>query len=230
MRLPSAEIELRARGRFDLAAIVRAQPSHRLAPFVWRSGAWPALLRAERLPQRGVYLLRVRPRPGGVALRATGVDANQVEVLAPLAARMRRALRLDENRARTLRGTTLFEDLVKAIACSEAPAIGAVERLGRLGSPCPANRRLRAFPTAAQILRAGVRRLRRQTGLGPAGTSIVALARGVERGTLDLGALEDAAAGMAPAALARRLRCLPGVGTTAAANLHFFLTDLRRQR
>jgi hypothetical protein len=95
------------------------------------------LRRAEELPDGTVHLLEMRPERNGVFLRATGPGASSGTVPASLAARVRKALRMDEDfrafhrlcRARPelrhiarlglgrmLRGTSLFEHLVKAIA------------------------------------------------------------------------------------------------------------------
>src|SRR5437867_5612165 len=135
--LKTAEITLSARGRFDLRATVLSYGYYQLPPYRWEDGPRQVLRRAEQLPDGSVYLLEVRPAPGGVRLRVTGKDADDLVVLAPLAARMRKALRLDEDfrefhrlcrrepwlrpiarlgLGRMLRGTSLFEDLVKAIA------------------------------------------------------------------------------------------------------------------
>ncbi len=133
----TGEIILPARGRFDLRATVLSYGYYQLPPFQWEDGARPVLRRAEQLPSGDVYLLEVQPALRGVRLRVTGKGAENLAVLAPLGARVRTALRLDDDFAafhrlcrgdpwlepiarlglgRMLRGTTLFEDVVKAIA------------------------------------------------------------------------------------------------------------------
>src|SRR5262249_41809415 len=130
------EILLPARGRFDLRATVLSRSHDELAPFRRQDGARPLPQRAQELPGGAVYHPAVRPGGGRVVLRVTGEDASEIEALAPLAARVRRSLALDLDLApfhrlcrgdpllrpavslgmgRLLRGTSLFEDLVRSL-------------------------------------------------------------------------------------------------------------------
>jgi 3-methyladenine DNA glycosylase/8-oxoguanine DNA glycosylase len=223
---PSADIILPARGPYDLRATVLSHGGWRLPPWSWTDGARPSLRRAEVLADGGVRLLAIRPAPDGVVLRVTGRGAAEPEVLAPLAARVRTALQLDTDLrpfhrwcrtqselrpaadlrlGRFLRGTTLFEDLVTTIVCQRAPR--HAERLGLLGPRCPADRRLRAFPTPERLAEVGVRGLR-LLGLGAASAPVVRLARDVASGRLDLFALERASL--------RSVRAVPGLDASAA--------------
>jgi 3-methyladenine DNA glycosylase/8-oxoguanine DNA glycosylase len=235
MHRPSADIFLPARGRFDLRATVLSYGDWQLPPYRWEDGARPVLRRAELLGRR-IYLLAVSPAAGGVTLRATGPNAGEAEVLVPLAARMRKALRLDEDLApfhrlcraepalrpvarlglgRLLRGTTLFEDVVKAIAWTNTTAPAAVatlERLGRLGTRCPADRSLRTFPTPAQLVRASERHLRDDARLGCRAAFLVALARDVAAGACDLATLDAGAHRLATDDIVRTLRRIRGAG------------------
>ncbi len=216
MRLPSAEILLPARGRFDLRRIVLAD--HGPPPsWTWRDGTRAVLRRAEPAADGRVYLLTIRPTPGGVVLRVTGRDASEAEILAPFAARVRRALVLD-GRAR-LRGTSLFEDVVAAICRDDPgqdrPPLAILQRLGRR---CPAAPRLRTFPLPAAIARAGIVRLR-SAGLGARAIRVVVLARALVRGDCDLARLDDQALRRSTPALARALRRIPGVDAAAAGLL-----------
>src|SRR5262249_43277087 len=178
--LERAEIVLQARGRFDLRATVIANACHELPPFRWRDGPRPVLERAEELPGGSVLLLAIRPAPGGVVLRVTGQDASEIEVLAPLAARVRRALALhlglgpfhrlcrrdpllrnvaSRGLGRLLRGTSLFEDLVMAIACTGTPwarTARVTTGIAAFGRPCPAAPGLRTFPGPRALARADV--------------------------------------------------------------------------
>lgn len=241
MAIATTEITLPARSPFDLRATVLSHGYWQLAPWAWRDGARPVLQRAERLNDGSVHGLFIRPAPNGVVLRVTGPDADQIERLAPLAARVRRALRLDEDLrpfdrlCRTdatlrpvaraglghlLRGTTLFEDVVKAVAWTNTTwpsAVASIGRLGVMGSRCAARPGMRAFPEPAQIARAGSAGLRERARLGYRAAWIHALALGTTDGTWDLGALEASAARLSSSALARRLRALPGVGSGTAA-------------
>ena len=212
--MTTAEMLLLAADAFDLRATVLSHGGYLLPPCTWTGGARPTLQRVERLEDRGIYLVRLRPAPkgDGVVMRVTGPDADQVESLAPLAVRMRRVLQLDERfdafrtvcrrqpalrpiaqlgLGRMLRGATLFEDIVNAIAPTTA-----IGRLGQLGSPCAASRRDRAFPTPAQIVRAGEDVLRDRVRLGSRAKLIGRLAREVCEGLRDLEQLDAQAARM----------------------------------
>src|SRR4029453_10188855 len=89
MALERAEIVLPARGRFDLRATVVGRGHQPPPPYRWHEGRRPFLKRAEELADGSVHLLRIRPEPRGVVLEVTGRDAREIEVLAPLAARVR---------------------------------------------------------------------------------------------------------------------------------------------
>lgn len=216
MRLPSAEILLPARARFDLRRTVLAAAGP-LPAWTWQDGRRAVLRRAEPAADGRIYLLAIRATSQGIVLRVTGRDAPEAEILAPFAARIRRALPLD-GRPR-LRGTSLFEDVVVAICrgdgSGDARPLAVLQRLGRR---CPAAPRLRAFPPPAAIARTGIVRLRR-AGLGALATPVVGLARAVARGDWDLARLEDRAARQTTPALARTLRRLPGVDATAVRTL-----------
>src|SRR5262245_21832019 len=95
MALERAEIVLPARGRFDLRATALDPGCEPPPPYRWHEGRRPVLERVEELADGSVHLLRIRPEPRGVVLEVTGSDAREIEVLAPLAARVRRALSLD---------------------------------------------------------------------------------------------------------------------------------------
>lgn len=229
--LERAEIVLPARGRFDLRATVLSRDRLALPPFRWRDGARPVLERAEALPGGSVLLLSIRPHPGGVVLRATGEDATEIEVLAPLAARVRRALDLDLDLAafhrlcrrdpllrrvaalgagRLLRGTSLFEDVVGALVSGAGGA--ATARVAALGRRCPAAPDLRAFPEPRTLARMAVRRLAR-IGLGARARVVSDVA------TLHLDALEH----LSQRRLAARLARIAGVDRATVAWLMLLL-------
>ena len=229
--LERAEIVLPARGRFDLRATVLSRDRLALPPFRWHDGERPVLERAEELPGGSVLLLSIRPHPGGVVLRATGQDASEIEVLAPLAARVRRALDLDLDLAafhrlcrrdpllrrvaalgagRLLRGTSLFEDVVGAVVAGGG--VAATARIAALGRRCPAAPELRAFPEPRRLARMAVRRLER-TGLGSRARMVSALA------TLQLNGLEH----LPRRQLAARLARTAGVDRATVAWLMLLL-------
>lgn len=252
MAIERAQILLPARGRFDLPTLVRAQGTRLPPSFRWRDGRRPVLERAEQLADGSVYWLRIRPAATGVVLQVTGRDAREIEVLAPLAARVRRALFLDVDLAgfrRTcardpllrsatglLRGTSVFEDVVAVLASAARGRDGAgspIAGLAALGRRCPAQRTLRAFPDPAALARVSLRTLR-ALGLGRHADPVRMLARDVVRGRRDLDAL-----GQLPlAAATRALRGIRGLGAVGRSRLlltlgHFDVPDvpdLRRRR
>jgi len=228
----SADILLPARGRFDLAATVEAGPRPLGPPWTWHAGRRPFLRRAERLYGRRVFVLEVRPAPGGVVLRAIGPGTSEIEQLAPLAARVRRALQLDVDlgpfhrrcradpalgwiaRAglgRVVRGTTPFEDCLRALLGDEG--LAALLGVGARGAGG-----LRACPSARELAAIDARGLRARTGLDARATAVARLARAVAAGTIDLRSLDERAPHVSRPTLLRMLRRLPGAaGHTAAA-------------
>jgi hypothetical protein len=224
------QIFLPVRGVFDFGTLIarggQAPP--------WRSGGrtrrW--LERPERLPDGSVRLVRICAEAGGVVLQVTGRAAREIETLAPLAVRVRRALGLDtrhpgggapRSRAsyRVLRGTTAFEDLVGILVARDpgaSPAVEPLHALVLLGSRCPADRRRHAFPTPEVLARLSLRELRRRTGLGPAAGWVRTLARDVARGTRDPRELDDLPARDAVRAL-RGVEGLDAAGVRAMLRL-----------
>jgi hypothetical protein len=231
----AADILLPARGRFDLVATVDAGPRPLGPPWVWRGGSRPVLRRAERLYGRRAFLLEVRPAPGGVVLRAIGPGTTEIEQLAPLAARIRRALQLDVDlgpfhrrchadpalrwiaRAglgRVVRGTTPFEDCLVALLGGD----GLAALLG-VGARCAGATALRACPSARDLAVIDARGLRARTGLDARAAAVVRLARAVVRGAVDLRTVDERAPLVSRAALLRMLRRLPGASAHTTAVL-----------
>jgi 3-methyladenine DNA glycosylase/8-oxoguanine DNA glycosylase len=230
--LERTEIVLPARGRFDLRATVLARGLDDLPPYRWRDGRPPLLERAEELQDGSVHLLAIRPDRRGAVLQVTGTDAREIEVLAPLAARVRRALALDFDPAafqrgcagdpllrpvarlglgRVLHGTSCFEDVVTTLLHDDA-RIRA--RLAALGPRCPARPALRAFPSARLLARTDVQRLRERTGLGPRAAWVHSLARDAARGE----GLEGIDA-LSVTGAARRLAAVRGLTPTGIARV-----------
>jgi 3-methyladenine DNA glycosylase/8-oxoguanine DNA glycosylase len=242
MALERAEIVLLARGRFDLRTTVLSHGAELLPPFRWHDGARPVLERAEELPDGSVHLLRIHSAPRGAVLEVTGEDAREIEVLAPLAARVRHAFALDVDFAEfhracardpvlrpvarlglghVLRGTSVFEDVVKVLARSNnaRAAARSIDRLVALGRRCPARPALRAFPSPGAFARLPAERLREFTALGHRAVWITALARDVVAGRRDL----EGIARLSASEAARALRSIPGIGAAGTACLLLLL-------
>jgi hypothetical protein len=154
--------------RVDVAALARtcAPPWHR-----WAGGA---LARAERTADGRVHLVVVRSRRGGVAISVRGVRGREAEVLAPIAARVRRAL---PPRGGGIRGTSPFEDAV-ATLLAEAPAPDRARRaVARLGAACPSARGLHTMPEPPVLVAVPRALLARRVGSAGVARRLQALAR-----------------------------------------------------
>ena len=126
-----------------------------------------------------------------------------------------------EAKGRILRSPTLFEDVVKTILTTNTSWQGTLRMTRALvthvGTPLPAKPDRRAFPTPAQIAAVDEAFLRDTTKLGYRAPRILALARDVVAGRIDLEDLKD---GNRPTDEVREaLLAIKGVGPYAAASL-----------
>jgi 3-methyladenine DNA glycosylase/8-oxoguanine DNA glycosylase len=227
---------------FSLRGTVLGYGYHELPPFQW-DGA--VLRRAESLDGR-VCLLKARERPAGppgrasLALSLCSDSPLEAAARRELVTRTRNMLRLDHDLGefyalcrreprlrriprlglgRLLRGTTLFEDLVKAIAWTNTTwpqAVKMIRRLSDLGESCPVAPAFRAWPGPAQILEAGPRYLEREARLGYRAAYILELAERVASGHLDLEKIERIPDSPT---LAKALLAIRGVGPASVAYL-----------
>jgi 3-methyladenine DNA glycosylase/8-oxoguanine DNA glycosylase len=227
---------------FSLKGTVLGYGYWELPPFHW-DGA--VLRRAESL-DGDVHLLAIRESPSGsrgwarlvLSLLSRGRlspaarrelvrrtrtmlgldhDLREFYALCRREPRLRRIPRL--GLGRLLRGTTLFEDLVKTITWTNttwAQAVKMIGKLGALGDSCPVVPRFRAWPGPARILEAGPRYLEREAKLGYRTAYILELAERVVGGDLDLEGVE---AIREPEVLAKALLGIKGVGPASAAYL-----------
>ncbi len=138
---------------------------------------------------------------------------------------------------RMIQSPTVFEDVVKTVCTTNCAwsaterMVGAlVEHLGRRAAAAPpAGMAGRAFPTPEAMAQAGEDFYREVARAGYRSAYLVALARSVAEGTVDLEALGRAAPEELPDdELERRLLGLPGVGPYAAA--HVMMTVGRYSR
>jgi len=181
-------------------------------------------------------MIEILGAPGGPRVRAA------------VAAMVRHVLRLDEDLSefyamveedpalswavrgagRMLRSPTLFEDVVKTV-CTTNCAWSATERMvgaivAHLGEPAPGAPRTgwagRAFPSPAAMAEAGAKFYRSVARAGYRGKYLLALARAVTGGDVDLEALGRATGNtLSDDQVAARLLALPGVGPYAAAQI-----------
>lgn len=171
MRREHAEIVLTARTPLAPRAALLGASTLLLPPYRWRLGRAARLERAEASADGRIFRVSVRPARLGAVVRITGRGAAEPEVLAPIAARMRRALQLDAEppSGRVLCGTSLWEDLATALLLQATGAPGAsaaVAGLLTLGAPCPSARSLRTFPPAAAVAAVPTRILGALCGIG----------------------------------------------------------------
>ena len=134
--------------------------------------------------------------------------------------RLRRIPRLGVGRL--IRGSSLWEDVVKTIAWTNttwAQTVKMVSRLATLGDPCPGAPDLHAWPTPRQVLDAGLDFLTTEAKLGYRAAYLLELAQEVAHGTRDLDHLETKARSLDSARLARELMTIKGVGPASAAYL-----------
>lgn len=212
----SQRIVLRVPRPFSLAGTVLGYGYYELPPCCWDGRS---LRRAEAL-DGAVYLLHCRDLPLGsrteAAVRLTIAGDRPIEAHSQreLVRRTRVMLGLGHNLAefyaicrrephlrsiprfgagRLLRGTTLFEDTVKAIAWTNTTwpqAVKMIGKLGALGEPCPAAPDLRSWPSPERITKAGRRYLEGEAKLGYRTIYILELAERVVSGDLDLASIE----------------------------------------
>jgi hypothetical protein len=133
----------------------------------WRRRGRGAVARAERTADGRVHLVVVRRRRGGLVVTVTGVGAREGEVLAPIAARVRRAITRS-----TLGATSAFEGAVMGLLDDRQR-----RALARLGRPCPADRAFRTMPEPHAVLAVSPATLARRLGSRALATRVHALAR-----------------------------------------------------
>ncbi|MBN1259807.1 MAG: hypothetical protein JXB35_03920 [Anaerolineae bacterium] len=157
---------------FSLAEILTRSCWLLHPPFsIGKTNAW--LERVERFASGRTTMLTIRQTAAGLLLRIndalTGTETEEAshktwrmlrlgENLTPFLDRARKdpALRLYLRQgARFLRGTTFFEDLIKALITTNAPDELARHQIAglvdRLGDPLPSNPTHHAFPTPRQL-------------------------------------------------------------------------------
>jgi 3-methyladenine DNA glycosylase/8-oxoguanine DNA glycosylase len=215
----------------------------RLAPFATHPETG-ALTRTERLATGRVVEILVHETQGGVRVEVpdglTGTERQKVSDkvswmleldhdLSRFYALARQEPRLAHVEAkaqgRLLRGPTLFEDVIKTILTTNTTWHGTIRMVETLvthfGDPLPADPARHAFPTPDQLAASDEETLRTTARLGYRAPYVLALARDVASGDLDLESLPTA--GLPTAQLRKQLLAIKGVGSYAAANLLMIL-------
>jgi 3-methyladenine DNA glycosylase/8-oxoguanine DNA glycosylase len=137
----------------------------------------------------------------------------------------------EKAQGRLLRCSTLFEDVVKTILTTNTTWSGTIRMVDALvslyGSPLPSDPARRAFPTPEDLVSTDAEALRTQARLGYRAPYVLALARSVASGDLDLEALRTGRTGggreLPTPELRSQLLALQGVGPYAAACLLMIL-------
>jgi 3-methyladenine DNA glycosylase/8-oxoguanine DNA glycosylase len=230
-------LTLAARPPFIFDTTVRSHGWYQLAPSLWDEDK-QVLRRAERLSSGRVIGLVLSAINNGVAVQTSALNKSEKAELserlawmfwldADFASFYARAdteplLRHVRSKAqgRMLRSTSMFEDVVKMMMTTNIQWSGTIRLtkalVDRFGEPAEGDSRSRAFPTAERIARSRESVLR-SLGLGYRAPYLLALARDVASGRVDLEPLKERA--LPTLEVRKRLIALPGIGPYAAAAL-----------
>jgi len=214
-----------------------------LAPFAVEQDSG-RLVRVEQLVTGRVIELQMEGATDGVAVEI-GADLDEAECR-EIEAKVTWMLGLDQDlsafyalareepklahvegqaQGRLLRSPTLFEDVVKTILTTNTTWNGTIRMaealVSQFGRPLPGDPARHAFPAPEQLAAADEGMLRTEARLGYRAPYVLALARAVVSGDLDLEALKSV--DLATAELRQRLLALKGVGEYAVANLLMLL-------
>lgn len=224
---------------FSLGAVVRSHGWFQLAPFA-REGDGDTLGYVREVAPGRAVALRFTGAPGGVGIE---VDAPLTTAeQAGLSQDVRWMLGLDQDLSdfyalarsepklahveaqaagRVLRSPTLFEDTIKTILTTNTAWSGTKRMVQALvsqfGTPLPEDPGRCAFPSPQRLAPTDEETLRNQTRLGYRAPHVLALARAVDGGDLDLEAYK--ASDLPTPQLRKELLAIKGVGPYAAANL-----------
>jgi 3-methyladenine DNA glycosylase/8-oxoguanine DNA glycosylase len=235
---------LSARLPFSLPAVVRSHGWVQLDPFVREDEEGHAFTYVREMDTGRVVELRVTEAPGGVSVEVDAplTEQEQAALSRDVAwmlgleqdlsefyslARSEPKLAGVEERAqgRVLRSPTLFEDVVKTILTTNT-AWGGTKRMvtalvSQFGVPLPDDPGRQAFPAPQRVAISEEETLRNETRLGYRAPHVLALARAVSAGDLDLEAYKDS--DLPTDRLRKELLAIKGVGPYAAANLLMLL-------
>lgn len=247
-----ASVILPVRKPFGLFATAISHGWYQTQPFRWDDER-RVLERAERLSDGRAMLMEMSETDAakrgyrGLRLAIFGDGAHDAGVAQELARRARVMLHLDEDlrpfyaicrrrpelrkavrygAGRYMRGSTLWEDIIKTILGTNVlwkQAVAMINRLAELGDPHAERPDVRAWPTPGQVVRAGERYLRDYVRAGYRSAYIMELARRQKSGDIDLDALEARARRMTADELYKELLAIKGVGRSSA---HFLMNLL----
>jgi len=235
---------LSARPPFFLPAAVRSHGWIQLAPFHREDEEGTAFTYVRELDSGRAVEMRVTGAPGGVSVEVDAALTQDEQAALSRDVAWMLALDLDlsefyelvrdepklahvERRAqgRVLRSPTLFEDIVKTILTTNT-AWGGTKRMvsavvSQFGAPLPGDAGRHAFPGPERLATSDEETLRNETRLGYRAPYVLALARAVAGGELDLEAYKTS--DLPTPELRKEMLALKGVGPYAAANLMVLL-------
>jgi N-glycosylase/DNA lyase len=244
-RMNTSLVRMPVRKPFGLFATVVCHGWYQTLPFRWQAQR-RVLQRAEALRDGRVFLVEMREEPSArracrdVVVAITGDGATDAGVAQEMARRCAIMLHAGEDlrgfyalskerpelrparragAGRLMRGSSLWEDLVKTILGTNVlwkQAVVMINRLAELGDSCPAEPALRAWPSPGQVVRAGERFLRDTVRAGYRSPYIMELAQRQKSGDIDLDALEARAARMSADELFAALTSIKGIGKSSA--------------
>ncbi len=229
---------------FDLRSVALSHGWHQIPPFSWDEelGVLAVAVAGPRRSVRRLEMWQPRRRAArSCRLRWMGAGRRAHEQELAGARRLaRRVLNLDVDissfyelcvrrpelrwvveagAGRVMRGPSVFSDVVSAICGTNTTwrmAVRSVHRISELAPTDPTGS-LRRFPTPKEILDAGASWLRERGRVGYRADYIVALAKGVSQGELDLHRAMDPR--MSGRELRALFRSLPGIGPVTARYL-----------
>jgi 3-methyladenine DNA glycosylase/8-oxoguanine DNA glycosylase len=219
---------------FSFPETLSAHGWRRLLPFVWREDT-QTLERIEELPSGNVVKMRLRGEEGALSVEAEG-EGEEAEIRCRVRRMLQLDLRLDgfhaycgtrpelghiveRRQGRMLRGSTLFEDMVKVIATSNTTWAQTIAMTARLVEHFGAEGR--AFPTPERITAVPVEEFAVKARMGYRNAYVYAIATSIVNGSLELEAWQDE--NVTADELRKRLLSLPGIGPYGAACLMLYL-------
>ena len=241
--MPGGETQLTLPSPYSLDLTVRSHGWYQCPPFRWTDDG--GLIRGERLGDDD-YLIHARQRGDKLHLSVEGPAASG-EAGTQMISRAVRMLRLDEDLSgfqgmaadkakiagavgrgwgRILRGSSLWEDVIKALMGTNVAwrqAVRMIDNLCRLGPSSTLADDLPLVPTPAEVLAHDEDTIRGRVRCGYRAGYLLAIARGVDDGSFDLAGLDADARDMTGEEVFRRLKELPGIGPATAAYLMTFL-------
>ncbi|MBN1661342.1 MAG: DNA-3-methyladenine glycosylase 2 [Anaerolineae bacterium] len=235
--------KLPARQPFSLPAVVRSHGWIRLAPFSGEEEG-TAFRYVIRIETGEIVALHVTEASGGVQVAVDGdlgtaqqdeisrqvrwmlgLDQDLSEFYAQVRSEPKLAHVIERAQGRLLRSPTLFEDTIKTILTTNTAWGGTIRMTERLvstfGDPLLSTPSHHAFPTPERLAATDEETLRTRAGLGYRAPYVLALARAVTTGDLDLESYKTSP--LSTPELRKALLAIKGVGDYAAAHLLMLL-------